>query len=256
MGYLRQHQIDEFENEKRVIENTLVSRDVQDRGNLQAHLRKIDHQIETQAPPDLTPEDRDRLSQECREIEERLVPLMPSDEEMRKNPPGVVGRHMRWEKKAKSRDHFPEGDIFRWKDNQLALHKGDEDPDIANFERMRPIHNMGSMLGAQIPGTQYHGTNPSDAYLKGYDETFGKEVASVETAELDPASESEPVVEEPPLQRQRKPATRKKSGKKRTRAPNKNPVLKTAMPCGFMMGPSGRHFHVRKCVVCQEAEKE
>ena len=249
MGYLRHHEIEEFENEKRVLENTLRSRDVQDRGNITRHVQKIDEQIAAQGPPDLTGEDRDRIVRECQEIEGRLIPMMPSDEEMRRNPPGVVGRHMRFQKASKSTEFFPEGDIFRWKDNQLALNKGDEDPDVANFERMRPMHNMGSMEGAQIPGTQYHGTNPSEAFKAGHDRTFGKEVTSVG------ATEPDPVVEDPPTRR-RKPATRKKAGAKRKRAANKKPVVKTAMACGFEMGPSGRHFHVKHCVTCQEAAKE
>jgi hypothetical protein len=238
-GYLRHHQIEEIENEKHVIENTLTNqRDIQDRGNLQAHIQRIDTQIEKQAPPDLTGEQRDQLTRECQEIEGRLQPMMPSDEEMRRNPAGVVGRHMRYEKASKSKDHFSEGDIFRWKNNQLALNKGDDDPDVANFERMRPMHNMGSMLGAQIPGTQYHGTNPSQAYKDGHDRTFG---ASAVAEQMEPEK----------VQRERKPATRKK------KAPRKKAnVEMTALACGRMMGPHGRHFHVKKCEVCQEAAKE
>jgi hypothetical protein len=242
-GYLRQHQIDEIENEKHVIERTLTNqRDIQDRGNLESHLKRIDKQIAEQAPPDLTGEERDRMSRECREIEERLVPMMPSDEEMRRNPSGVVGRHMRYEKASKSKDHFDEGDIFRWKDNQLALNKGDDDPDVANFERMRPLHNSGSMLGAQISGQQYFGTMPTQAYREGYERTFAAE----------PAVEEESESEIP--QRQRKPATRKKKAAKK--AANKKSMKMTELACGKMMGPHGRHFHVKKCEICQEAAKE
>ncbi len=241
MGYLRPNQIHEIENEKRVIERTLETRVVQERGNLIAHLGRIDKQIESQSPPDLTPEERDQKTKECKEIEGRLVPMMPSDEEMRRNPPGVVGRHVRFEKMAKSKDYFPEGDIFRWKDNQLALHKGDEDPDVANFERMRPMHNMGGMLGAQIPGQQYFGTNPTPAYREGYEKTFGEEVTSIEAPE--PLSA-------PPRK------ARKRNGSAKKRAPNKNPPKMTALACGKLMGPSGRHFHVKHCTTCQEAAEE
>ena len=238
MGYLRQNQIDEIENEKRVLQHTLESREVQERGNLVAHLKRIDRELETKAPPELTGEERDQKLRECQEIESRLVPNMPSDEEMRRNPPGVVGRHMRYEKLAKGRDHFPEGDLSRWKDNQLALHKGSDDPDVANFERMRPLHShQASMLGAQIPGKVFVGTNPTQAYLEGHDRTFGEEVTHIEPT------------------RERKPATRKKNGK-RTRAPNKIAAVMTALACGKMMGPNGRHFHIAKCDVCKAAAKE
>jgi len=250
-GYLRQHQIEEIQNERDVIERTLKHSVVQDRGNLEAHMRRIDHEISTHSPPDLTPEERDQKARECREIEERLVPLMPSDTQMRRNPPGVVGQHKRFDKASKKTDFFPEGDIFRWKNNQLALNKGDDDPDVANFERLRPLDNHGSMLGAQIPGKMFFGTNPSPAYLEGHDRTFGtngEEVTSVETSAV--VAE---VIEESPKQ-PRRAARRKKSRSRRS--PNKNPVKMTALACGKKMGPHGRHFHVAKCVTCQEAAKE
>ena len=244
MGYLRQSQVEEIENERNVIEKTLEERSrIEDRGNLMGHIKRIDKQLEVQAPPDLTGEERDKAVRENAEIEARLVPLMPSDEEMRRNPAGVVGRHMKYDKASKDTTHFDEGDIFRWKDNQLALNKGDMDPDVANFERLRPLHNMGSMQGAQIPGQQYHGTNPSQAYLEGHDRTFG-------------AAEAEPEIPERPAVTRKKPAARKKAGAKRTRAANKKPVQMTALACGKLMGPSGRHFHVAKCETCQEAAKE
>lgn len=244
MGYLRPHQVEEIENEKRTLQRTLETKAVQDRGNAEAHIRRIDRELEQKAPPELTPEQRDQAVKECRMIEERLVPMMPSDEEMRRNPAGVTGRHMRYERVAKARDRFPEGEIFRWKNNQLALNRGDDDPDIANFERLRPLHNHGSMLGAQIPGKTFVGTNPSPQYLEGYDRTFGtngEEVTSigdnVDTFDSDPTEE-------------RRVAVRRKK---------KAPVQakpKTPMPCGKLMGPYGRHFHVAKCETCREAQKE
>lgn len=244
MGYLRQHQVDEIESERDVIERTLTQRDVQDRGNLQAHIKRIDKQIEDQAPPNLTGEERDQKVRECQEIEARLVPFMPSDEEMRRNPAGTVGRHNKFDKAAKSRKYFKEGDISRWKDNQLALNKGDDDPDVANFERLRPLHNQASMLGAQISGQQYHNTNPSQAYLDGHDRTFGTQPAEAELgSELD-----EPEVE-------RKPVRRKKATHRKKMAAKKS-VKMTALACGRMMGPSGRHFHVAKCKICKAAVKE
>jgi len=250
MGYLRQHQINEIENEKRVIENTLTqqSRAVQDRANLQSHLRRIDTQIETQAPPEVSGADRDRMVKENAAIEARLVPGMPSDEEMRRNPPGVVGRHMRHEKRTKCTDYFDEGDLARWKDNQLTLHRGDDDPDIANFERMRPLHNMGGMQGAQIPGQQYFGTMPTQAYLDGYDETFGRSTDDPENSDPE-----DTVIELPPRETRKKVVRRQATRKK---AKTRKPAVRTALACGKLMGPSGRHFHVAKCDTCQEAAKE
>jgi hypothetical protein len=230
-GYLRHNQIEEIENEKRVLEHTLQSRDVQERGNLLNHLKRIDSEIETKSPPETTGEERDRMTRECKEIEDRLQPIMPSDEEMRKNPPGVVGRHMRYEKIAKGRDHFPEGDIFRWKDNQLTLNKGSDDPDVANFERMRPRHNHGSMVGAQIPGQQFFGTMPTEAYKEGFDRTFGEQVDEA----IDPVEH-------------KKKATRKKKPAKKS--------AQVQAACGKMISTKGKHFHVRACKTCQDAVEE
>lgn len=242
MGYLRPNQVDQIENEKSVILRTLQGREVQDRGNLNAHIQRIDKQLEKQAPPDLTGEQRDQAVKENREIEARLQPLMPSDEEMRRNPPGVVGRHKKFDKASKSKKYFKEGDIFRWKNNRLALHKGDDDPDLANFETMRPLHNTGSMAGAQIPGTRFFGTDPSEAFKTGHDRTFGDN------------GEAKTIVDPPA------PATRKKAVRKKKVAPKRasgaKPQKMAALACGRMMGTSGRHFHIKKCEVCTEAAQK
>jgi hypothetical protein len=121
---------------------------------------------------------------------------------------------------------------------------------------MRPIHNTGSMVGAQIPGTQYFGTNPSEAYKEGHDRTFGvgEEVTRIEAGAAE-AEEPKPVEPERRVRKPAKPATHKKGGK-RTRAPNRNAPKVTALACGKMMGPSGRHFHVAKCDICKAAAKE
>ncbi len=251
MRYLRPSQVSDIENEKQVILRTLEGRDVQDRGNLTAHIGRIDRQLELQAPPDLTGEQRDQAVRENREIEARLIPLMPSDAEMRRNPPGVVGRHKKYDKASKSKKYFKEGDIFRWKDNRLALHKGDDDPDVANFELMRPLDNMGSMEGAQIPGQRYHGTNPSEAFKAGFDRTFGtngKEVTSVEAS-----TEAAETIVDLPAKVTRKKVTRKKSAAKKNGAAKKSAANLTELACGRMMGTAGRHFHIKKCEVCTEA---
>ncbi len=240
MGYLRNHEIEEIENEKRVLENTLTSRSVQERGNLEAHIRRIDKELSEKAPPDLSSEDCDRLSKECRDIEGRLVPNMPSDMAMRRNPPGTVGAHMRYEKLAKSREHFPEGDLMHWKENQLALNKGSDDPDVANFERMRPGEYTGeSMGGAQIPGQRFFNTNPSEQYKLGHDETFGKE-----DHQLKPNGDHEP---EPKAAA----PVKKKAGKKKGKM-KRTPV---AMLCGRMMSSQGRHSHQRSCPECLEVSE-
>jgi hypothetical protein len=160
---------------------------------------------------------------------------MPSDEEMRRNPPGTVGRHMRFDKAAKMRDRFPEGELRRWKNHQLSLNRGDADPDVANFERMRPLHNhQASMLGAQIPGKVFVGTNPSPAYMDGYDRTFGGAVVEESTDDVEIAA---------PRKAVSKKSARKKAG-------GRKPHTLVAMACGEMKDPRGRRFHEAKCKDC------
>lgn len=232
-NYLRHNQIEEMKNERSVIERTLRDREVQERGALENQIRRMDHQIESQSPPEVSGAERDRMARECAEIEAALVPLMPSDEAMRKNPPLTVGRHMKFDKAAKDKSRFPEGMLRRWKNNRLALNRGSDDPDVANFEQHRPLSRNESMLGAQIPGRQYYGANPSQQYMDNYDRVDWSGIQGGE----DPAT-AEPVAEKAP---------RKKKAK---RAPN--PALRVAMACGAMKDKRGRRMHEKACPQCQE----
>ena len=85
-----------------------------------------------------------------RELRETMVDDgMPAADEMRRNPPGTVGQHMRWEHKNKAR-------LLEWKNHRLRLHASgalDEpagSPDIANFERYRPHVGRRDLSVAQI----------------------------------------------------------------------------------------------------------
>lgn len=231
-GYLRPNQIEELENERRVLKNTLKSREVQERGNLESQVRRLEHQIEAQSPPDTTPAERDALAREAREIEAHLLDGIPSAEEMRKNPPGTVGRHIRWEKKAKARsERWADGPLRRWKEIQLTLNKGDFDPDVANFERLRPVRNpLTSMEGAQIPGQTYVGLYPSEGYIRGWERVFGGKPGGQVEIPVETSLDSEIPVEA---------------------APKKSMHIETK--CGRKMDKRGVPRHEKFCKACQEA---
>src|SRR3990167_9226865 len=85
-------------------------------------------------------------------LRDEITAGMPSSREMRRNMPGVVGRHMRWERKNKPL-------INEWKYLRRRIFAGTDDPDVANLEQFRPAGNPAydaDLAGAQIPGHDYH----------------------------------------------------------------------------------------------------
>jgi hypothetical protein len=91
---------------------------------------------------------------------------MPSQEEMRKSPPGAIGKHMRWEKQNKK-------NLEEWKNLKLRLNHEDTDPDVANFERFRPTSSSSlNMDNAHIPGNQYFLPPQSEQYRDNFDKVF------------------------------------------------------------------------------------
>ena len=105
-------------------------------------------QMLAQAPKQtLEPEERDYLSAQAKTLEEKIRHGMPTQYEMRANPPGSVAKHMKWEKGNKK-------DIMRWKHAKIRLEPDNEDQDLANVELLRPTG---------------HRWVPSDAYKTGYD---------------------------------------------------------------------------------------
>ena len=72
---------------------------------------------------------------------------MPSQEEMRKAPPGAVDKHMAWERRNKAK-------ILEWKNLRLRLNPSERE--AANLERFRPRDSTLSMDHAVIPGKQIY----------------------------------------------------------------------------------------------------
>jgi hypothetical protein len=174
--YLRPNQIEEMKAERDVLRRTINTRKFDDISHLERQGKKLEAELEAKTPPTLTGAELDEVARREAKIRQELIDFgMPSHEEMRKNPPGVVGRHMRWEAFAKQKTpEYPIGRIFQWKQDRLVLNKGSDDPDQANFEQYRPTTSYGNMVGAQIPGQQFYGINPSPEYKANYEQTFGE----------------------------------------------------------------------------------
>ena len=118
-------------------------------GAVVQELRKLDKQLTTQSPRDLTPQEKDLLAQTAKDIEAEILPGMPTHEEMRRNPPGTVHKHIQFEKQFKPK-------LNLLKNIKIQLDPTSEDPDLANLERIRPHqaeNGAGTfMVNAQIPG--------------------------------------------------------------------------------------------------------
>ena len=158
--YLRPRQEEELKSDKDVCIRQLSNPAIQEKGVVRQNLHRIEKALATQTPPELTGDALDRAEKRRVELEASIVDGMPSHEEMRKNPPGAVGKNIQWQKKKTA-------DVLEWKNYMLALNRGTDDPDIANVEKIRPTLSSLNMHHAQIPGQQY--SMPSPQYQENYD---------------------------------------------------------------------------------------
>ena len=121
------------------------------RGNLVRRRNHLEDDLEENAPPtDLSGATKNSLYQEQKEIEAQIRDGMPTVEVMRRNPPGAVDMHIRWETRNKDR-------ILRWKNLKRLQDPDNEEKDFTNVEMLRPsgiTQGMATdfMMGAQIPG--------------------------------------------------------------------------------------------------------
>lgn len=159
---LRYHQREELKQEIEDIDaalnphNPFKMRSGSDVAEASSRMRRLKKQMQDFSPPEVGGSIKDKLYKRSQELEEQIVQGMPSAEEMRKNPAGMVGRHMRWEKKNKK-------SILEWKNIQQMLEPDSNDPDLSNFERIRPSGEMDRFRGdAQINGYMTYGRIPQE----------------------------------------------------------------------------------------------
>ncbi|MEE8607209.1 MAG: hypothetical protein V3S55_06385 [Nitrospiraceae bacterium] len=133
-----------------------IANRIEDRGQLTKNLRAAEHDLQTQAPTAYGEDELDAATKRSAELHDKMLEGMPTQAEMRRNPPGAVDKHRRWERRNKVL-------LGEWKNIQLRLHQngyGDlpDATDLANFERFRPAGGPGEMNmdNAQIPGKDYH----------------------------------------------------------------------------------------------------
>lgn len=118
--------------------------------------KAIDRQLEDFAPAPLDGHEKDKLANLEKELRAAWTTNMPTEEEMRKNPPGQVDRHRKWEKLNKKI-------IGQWKNVRRQLEPDSDDKDLANIERYRPSGVMDRLVaGAQISGAMNYRNIPQE----------------------------------------------------------------------------------------------
>lgn len=145
---LRPEQVVTATEEVKSLEAKLVNPLIQDKGEVQRQLVRARKALVDQTPVAPAAEEEGSMVRREKELLSKILEGMPSQEEMRKAPPGAVDKHMRWEKANKLR-------ILEWKNIKLRLNAGSSDKDIANLEVHRPKTSTLNMDNAQIPGKQF-----------------------------------------------------------------------------------------------------
>ena len=145
---LRPAQIEDAKSEISSAEAKLQSPHIEDKGEVVKQLRRLKKSFAEQVPvaPE-SGEEEGRMVARSRQLLSEILVGMPSQEEMRKAPPGAVDKHMKWEKRNKPK-------ILEWKNLQLRLTHG-QDSEAANLERHRPVTSSLNMDNAYIPGKQF-----------------------------------------------------------------------------------------------------
>ncbi len=149
---LRQDQIEETEGEIRHLKHMLSQPHLQNPGFVRKQVGALERMLRELTPQPFEGRELDQaVKQEAALREEIVGNGMPTHQEMRKNPPGAVHKHMTWENRNRKK-------LGMWKYLRRRLFAGSGDPDAANLERYRPKGGASGELamdGAQIPGKSF-----------------------------------------------------------------------------------------------------
>ncbi len=143
---LRPHQVAELRDEVKAAEAKLSNPAILDKAEARRQLIRTRASLDAQTPkPPADAAEEGRMVARSKSLLDGILAGMPSQEEMRKAPPGAVDKHIGWEKRN-------ERNIEEWKNLQLRLKPGERE--AANLERHRPVASSLSMDNAFIPGKQ------------------------------------------------------------------------------------------------------
>ena len=99
----------------------------------QQNARRKTNLLAQSPPTDLRPSQRDKLKRLEAATHALCSENMPTAEEMRHNPPGVVDHQIAWQRATKRA-------MLAWKNCRILLNPDSDAVDLANFERYRPAH--------------------------------------------------------------------------------------------------------------------
>lgn len=148
-----QSEIDQIDNSLNPM-NQFRMQNTGDVAESRSRAKRLKNQLKESSPPELSGGMKDRLKKRIEALEAEIIQGMPSKEEMRKNPAGMVDRHMKWEAANKRK-------IMLWKNAKIMMEPQSPDKDIANIEILRPEGQMDQFRSnAQISGHMSYGNIP------------------------------------------------------------------------------------------------
>ena len=147
---LRPAQVDEAQNHMKILNEQLTNPLVQDKANVARQLGNITRNYNAQVPktPKAGSMEEARMVARSKYLLEQIIPVMNSQEEMRKCPPGSVDKFRKGENGPVIKPMIAE-----WKNLQLRLHPGDAE--AANLERHRPKTSTLNMDNAVVTTKTY-----------------------------------------------------------------------------------------------------
>lgn len=144
---LRPAQLEEARSELKALEAKVSDPHIQDKAEAIRQLRRVSKTVAEQTPrPPVDGEEEGRMVARSKQLLGEILEGMPSQEEMRKAPPGAVDKHLAWERRNKLK-------ILEYKNLQLRLKPGEAE--AANLERHRPTGSTLNMDNAVIPGKSF-----------------------------------------------------------------------------------------------------
>ena len=159
--YLKPIEVEQKAGELRRLQDSLsapahIRNQLQDVGTLVRRRNDIRRNLEENAPKPYETADLDNAVAREKTLLSEILQGMPTQEEMRRAPPGAVDKHMKWEQHNKKR-------ISEWKNIRKCLHvAGNADVadavDTSNLERYRPSGGTSQLNldNAVIPGKSIH----------------------------------------------------------------------------------------------------
>lgn len=170
----RPNQVEEARDELRKMDNILsapphIRGKVSDPGLMSKRRKRLAADLEKYEPKPFGAAEKDAALAEFQDLGAAIKAGMPSSEEMRRNSPGCVNKHLGWEQRNKKT-------IARWKNIGLRLAAGGDvrsdlaqSADVINIEilRERATNRDLSMDNAQIPKTAafHFGADPVGTVL-------------------------------------------------------------------------------------------